>query len=318
MRGEVSHLFRIPVRAIRAALAAWPLVTSPQVRSIPGGVTGDCFLVRSGPDTFVAKFTYDDRETVERGLRAAALVQESTGMPTGRPLRTRTGELTVMVEGPPDHEHPLALLEFVPGRPLDWRSPHAPRIIGETLGTIHGALLSGGFDGGEDHQLDAYLERETVEIAEAELVRTAAREAIASVRAFEAAHSVTRGAIYGDGLEVLIEHRTRKTGLVDWGTVSREALLCDVAIAAPPLRRLHGEGSFDRFLEAYLVRSPVSQSELEGLVHYERLISARQARYHAFRAMRGSHYGQQAAEHSALLLSRHLAELGHPISDVRS
>lgn len=261
----------------------------------------------------MAKFTYDARDAVERGLRAAELVEELTGMPTGRPVRTREGELTVMVEGPPGQRHPLALLEYVPGHPLDWRSPQAPRITGETLGAVHAALHGASFDAGKDHQLCEYLERETFEISEAELVHAAATKAVMAVRAFEAAHEVTKGAIYGDGMEILIEHRTGRVGLIDWGTVSREALLCDVVIAAAMLRRAQGEGSLDRFFQVYLERSPVAPGELDGLVHYQQLLSARQARFHALRAMRPSHYGSEAAARSAALLAQHLEELGHPI-----
>ena len=302
--------FQLSTESVHQALRAWSL-PAWSIRRLRGGITCDAFLVTAGRSRYVAKFAYDSRPAVETGLRAAELVELHSELSTGGPLLTSRREMTQMVEGPPGKHHPLALLRFVPGRPLHWRSPPAPHIVGQVLGTVHHVLSQRGFDAGRHNSLFAYLNN--ADPAEPEHVRAAVAAAVDAVRTFEATTAVTYGATYGDGLDIRIDMASGRLGLIDWGVVSWAPLLFDVAMAARGLRA-HGWRNLDEFLHTYLQLSPMPRDELHWLALYERLYFARQARFHAFRVARGGHYGGDAARRSALHLAaalRGLDEASH-------
>src|SRR5882757_2521497 len=80
------------------------------------GVTADVWLVEDGAGTrYVAKFAYDSQTYFETGLSIAEHVECHTGLVTGRPIRSRAGNLTVMLPSVPGEQHPLALLSYVAG-----------------------------------------------------------------------------------------------------------------------------------------------------------------------------------------------------------
>lgn len=123
-----------------------------------------------------------------------------------------------------------------------------------------------------------------------------------AVRTSEATTAVTYGATYGDGLDIRIDMASGRLGPIDWGVVSLAPLLLDVAMAARGLRA-HGWGNLVEFFHSYLQLSPMLRDELHWLAIYQRLYSARQARFHAFRVGRAGHYGGDAARRSALHLA---------------
>ena len=303
-------MFRLGVATLRAALASWQLPRRLCVRRLRGGVTSDTLLLTAGGLRYVAKLTYEHQYVVETGLRAAELVEEHSDLATGRPLRTTAGALSVMVECPPGKHHPLAVLHHVVGRRLAWRSPEAARILGQVLGTMHGVLRREGFDAGSEDRLFAYLDGEGFELAESRRVRRAVQDTVTAVRRFEATTSVTYGATYGDGLDVRIDASSGRLGLIDWGGVSWAPLLLDLAMTARQLR-LSGLAAVDEFLCAYLERSPLGSNELEGRLLYERLFVASRVRFHAFRAIRGAHYGHEAALRSRRRMEAGLRDLGY-------
>ena len=167
--------FQLSTESVHQALRAWSL-PAWSIRRLRGGITCDAFLVTAGRSRYVAKFAYDSRPAVETGLRAAELVELHSELSTGGPLLTSRREMTQMVEGPPGKHHPLALLRFVPGRPLHWRSPPAPHIVGQVLGTVHHVLSQRGFDAGRHNSLFAYLNN--ADPAEPEHVRAAVAAAV--------------------------------------------------------------------------------------------------------------------------------------------
>lgn len=303
-------MFQLSVTALRAALISWPVPVPITVRRLPGGVTSDTFLLTAGGAKYVAKLTYEHQHVVATGLRAAELVAAHSDLATARPLRTTDGELCVMVEGPPGKQHPLAVLHHVAGRRLVWRSPVAPRVLGQVLGTVHSVLHQEGFDAGAENGLFAYLDNESHVIAEPQRVRPAVKDSVAAVRRFEETTAVSYGAKYGDGLDVRIDPSNGRIGLIDWGAISWGPLLLDLAVAARQLRS-RGPAAIDGFLGAYLERSPLNPSELDGRGLYERLFVASRVRFHAFRAIRGSHYGHEAAARSRQRMEAGLRDLGY-------
>jgi Ser/Thr protein kinase RdoA (MazF antagonist) len=142
------HRMRVPqpppsIHQVGAWLADWELPTPLRVTPLRGGFTSHVWRIDAGGAVFVSKLAYQPRADVEGGLRAAAILARH-GLRTGPALHTRTGQLTRLVEYPAGHWHPLALLRFVEGEPLDWRTTEALGIAGDTLGTIHRALLEVG------------------------------------------------------------------------------------------------------------------------------------------------------------------------------
>jgi Ser/Thr protein kinase RdoA (MazF antagonist) len=125
---------------LKAQLGAWPLPQRVRARKLNLGVQAEVWLLESGSERWVAKFAYQHQHEFEAGLRAAEIVQEA-GVRSGQPLRTRRGALTVMVEGPPGHQHPLAVLEFVLGSPA---GKLMPETAGALLGRVHSALMEKG------------------------------------------------------------------------------------------------------------------------------------------------------------------------------
>lgn len=109
------------------------------------GAQGDAFLVQRGAYRWVAKLIYQHRHHAEAGLRAAAVV-DAGGLRSCVATLTTQGEPVAMVEGPPGHWHPLAMLAFVPGQPLNLGDYGAAGLLGELTARIH--LLLGAY--GED------------------------------------------------------------------------------------------------------------------------------------------------------------------------
>ena len=109
------------------------------VAVIPPGATADVFSVDVGGERFVAKYAYDDRAYFEGGLRASEVVH---GWSVSTPVRTRDDALTAMIEWPPGHWHPVALLRFVEGDPVDDDRPDAPEVLGSVCGGVHAQLLA--------------------------------------------------------------------------------------------------------------------------------------------------------------------------------
>jgi Ser/Thr protein kinase RdoA (MazF antagonist) len=136
----VSHV-PIPAALVAEALrSSWRLpVADADVCEIPPGATASVFLVRVGGETFVAKFAYDERAYFEAGLRVSELVD---GFPVATPVRASDGAWTTMLEWPAGLLHPLALLRFVPGDPIEHDRPDAPELLGSVCGAVHSQLLT--------------------------------------------------------------------------------------------------------------------------------------------------------------------------------
>jgi Ser/Thr protein kinase RdoA (MazF antagonist) len=133
----------LPIPRLRAALKAWD-VEDADVLEIKPGVTSDVFLVMHGGARFVAKYCYDYREYFEVGLRASTIVRDRLGdgrVSVSVPVPAASGELTQMVAWPDGVDHPLALLTYVPGDPVQGDDADAPELLGEVCGRVHASLL---------------------------------------------------------------------------------------------------------------------------------------------------------------------------------
>lgn len=262
------------------ALSAWQLETPILLTPIPGGFTSDVWFVDTPKQRFVAKYCYDSQAAFEEGLRAAEALA-GAGISCSAPIRTRIGNLSIMVEGPHGRSEPLALLRFVPGVPLDWTASGATQLAGELLGRIHTRWQHAKSIQPQD-KIFGYLAEETPEVADQPGLQPLIDQAVASVRLFEASAHVTYGPIIGDSMEILFDASTGSIGLIDCGAVGWGPLLFDLAIMLDMIPRT-AQAEKQQFLQPYLATGPIQPNELTGIRYYEALHWAQLAKYFAWR-----------------------------------
>jgi homoserine kinase type II len=261
--------------AIRRHLARWPLVPPVAIEGIAGGINAQVWLVRTGTGKFVAKAAHASQ--LVAGLEVA-LALEAAGFSAGGPLRTTSGEIAIPLED----DHALALLQFVPGRPLDRTNTEDRVRIGATLGAVHSIL--------RQHARPTTLARwpwrwltnfEKTPLPAA--LRVAVTNAVRRAEALASELRLTAGVVHGDvsGRDFLFDEATGKTGLVDWGGAMYGPLLYDLGSFAA-LSRLTGTGR-ESFVASYLTACSLSPRELSALDAFIRLRWAVQARYFSWR-----------------------------------
>lgn len=131
----------IPVERLRPALAAWGLADADVVEPIPPGATADVFLVQRGDERWVAKFGYQEPHHFDAGL-ATSEALDLDGWDIATPVRTRDGgERYRVAEWPDGHPHPLALLRWIDGRPLDTDEPGGIECKAAVCARVHAQLL---------------------------------------------------------------------------------------------------------------------------------------------------------------------------------
>jgi Ser/Thr protein kinase RdoA (MazF antagonist) len=295
---------------LESALNQWTLPKPVRVAPLESGFAGDVWKVEAGNERYVAKLAYDARDSFESGLRLAEIVEQH-GLSSGAPLRSNTGELSVLVERPVGHQHPLALLRFVPGHPIELDSEAGARVYGETLGKIHSILLKNGHRPKNSASIFDYLTEPRSEVDQHQWMRPAIDATIAAVHAFESTHKVTYGPIYGDTLQLRLDDVTGQVGVIDWGASDWGPLLFDIAMAIQAIKRTDLQNP-QSFIEAYLGTGPISRDELDGLPTYQALMWARTARFFAWRFAHNVNSGDSRSDGNAATLSeakQHLERL---------
>lgn len=264
---------------------AWSLAPPRSIRRLPGGYTADVWTVTTPHARFIAKYAYDSQAAFERGLRAAELLEEH-GIPSGGPLRTRDGGLSLPVIGPHGRAEPLAVLQFVDGQPLDWQTPHAPMLIGRHLARTHTVLDESLL--ATDHQHEdvlGYLREHTSEVAVQPGLQSLIDHTILQVERFEAQVRVTYGGVYGDGMEFLYNPHAQHLALIDWGAFRWGPLLIDLALATTGFRTVtpHWQEQLQQFYHAYVPGAPIGAAEVAGVSLYAAMMAAERAKYFAWR-----------------------------------
>lgn len=273
-------MFKQDVNIVADAIAEhWDLPNPISLTDSPTrGVTADVWLVEDGTNNrYVAKFAYESQAYFETGLSIAEHVECSTGLATGRPVRDRAGNLTVMLPSVPGEKHPLALLTHISGIPTHLE-PGAAAVL---LAHVHSGLRDTRPATTPD--LLQYLTDDSVAIAHAEAIRPALHQAAADVLACP---ELTWGTCYGDGPEP-IRTCADVIALIDWGGVLHAPLLWDVAEWAesyenPDERRA--------FIAACRALSFIDAAEFAHLDRLTRLRDARALRFRAYRVLRADHY----------------------------
>jgi Ser/Thr protein kinase RdoA (MazF antagonist) len=222
---------------------------------------------------------------------------EQEGIPSGAPLPTKKGELSLMVEGAYEKYQPLALLRHVPGDPLQFSEPDAASLYGHLLGHTHRLLLN-NFAEKDFFNLNGFLLQKDEYVTAQPGLAPLIHQALEKTRAYEARHTVTYGVIWADRMEIVREKEAGQVGIIDWGAIEWGPLAFDVALSLLWLFPEEGQESHE-FLQAYLAVAPISAQELQGLPYYEALFWARQAKYFAYRIATGVTLGDASPEGNA-------------------
>ncbi|WP_194927276.1 phosphorylase family protein [Catenulispora pinisilvae] len=214
---------------------------------------------------YAAKLTFDGPAFVEPGLRIAAALDQA-GIPTGAPVPAVDGQLCRSVGGP-GRVWTLALLEFMPGEPLDLGDPLAAEAAGDLLGQVHralGAMPAAPRPAGK--LLDFYNQQAD---AVGGAAGAALKQALVDIHAFNTRTPLDFGILYGDPApEILRDPDTGTLALIDWGTPSFGPLLHDLVawqafltVGQPPDRAMRTRR---RFHDAYQARYPIDQGQFAG------------------------------------------------------
>ncbi len=265
--------------ALLAALQAWPLTEPLTIQRLPGGMTSEVWDLKAGDQRFVAKYAYTKQAAFEGGLYAAELVEQH-GITCGAPLRTKQGALSIMIKGAQGQSQPLAILRYVLGQRLDLAHPDAAALYGYLLGHTHSILLAEAGDWCTFDLYDFLLEEDPAVTAQPGLAPLI-RQAIEAARSYETRRPITTGIIWADALEIRLDRKTGRTGIIDWGAIERGPLLFDIALNES---WYFPEGSYAHreFMQAYLYEAPILAGELKGINYYKALLWARQARFYAY------------------------------------
>jgi Ser/Thr protein kinase RdoA (MazF antagonist) len=253
-------------------LGHWRLPADVRVELAPTqGHSSQTWLLSTDRHRYVAKLIRDQRRYVEPGLRVAAAV-DAGGVPTGAPVPTRNGEFCVDVPGD-GYAWTLALLRYVPGARLKRTAERAPELAGDLLGRVHSILLRESVRAWVPADLIEWCERHAATLADADRGRAA--RALAVVRSMDRRQMLTCCVIYGDPCpEVLVDERSHRLGLIDWGTPSWGPLLHDIACWTAFYGADSEDDAFAAFVAAYQRSMPLSDDELRSLPHFRDLADA--------------------------------------------
>ena len=210
----------IPEARLRSGLGAWGL-SDARLAPLPRGAQGEVFRVedRSGR-RWLAKYAYMDRHDFEPGLLAAEVVSAGA-MRAATPNRTSSGQLVAMVEWPDGVAHPLALLTWIAGQPLDPTTPAAAPAIGRTLGRVQTLLLDAGRERlGLSTERDylGYLRSTTQDLGDHDWLHARNAALVGEVDELAATGTLTCGPGVWDGPEIVVD-RDGAFGLIDFGNV---------------------------------------------------------------------------------------------------
>ena len=217
------------------------------------------------------------RGRFEAGLAAAERV-EAAGISAAAPVRAADGALTVGLGG--GSSRLMAVLRWVPGRPLDGGYPMDQQWWGITLAAVHRGLV------GFTHPRLVKFHWVLPEAAHLDVepwVRPAVAAAVAAVTRLRVTDQLSYGVTHGDPApgEFRLDVDTGRVGLLDWGFAVSGPLVYDLASA---VMYAGGIGAADELIDGYLSAGLMSLDECESaLPTMLRFRWAVQADYYAYR-----------------------------------
>jgi Ser/Thr protein kinase RdoA (MazF antagonist) len=222
---------------------------------LDGGMNSLTWLIELDGHHCVAKAVpAAERRPFEAGLAAAEHLSAG-GIAAGRPLRAADGALSVRTDS-----STMALLEFVPGRPLVRDDPLDQHWWGDALGAVHRALAGFNHSGLSRFQV---LRTDGAHLGVEDWVRPAVADAMAAMARLTVTDQLTYGTSHGDPSpdSFRFDLDTGRTGIIDWGAAGSGPLMYDVASA---VMYAGGPAEAGDLVEAYLSAGPVSRDELEA------------------------------------------------------
>jgi Ser/Thr protein kinase RdoA (MazF antagonist) len=273
----------IPHERIRAGLAAWGL-TDAELVVLPRGASGEVFLLHLEGQRFVAKYAYMRQRDFEPGLRAAEAASEA-GMRVAKPVRTATDDLTASVEWPIGTNHPLAVMDYVAGSPLDRTVHSSAAVVGTTLGRVQRRLFDVGAKRLALHpprDYLAYLRSTDQDLGEQSWLHDYNAGLVAEIDELTTAERLTVGPGVWDGPEVVVDNdQDPSLGLLDFGSVDvhpvAHVLAYGITQISPPGRE--DESRVQAFLDAFTSACPVSPQDLEATPAFRRVTLAIYAKF---------------------------------------
>jgi homoserine kinase type II len=217
------------------------------------------WYVEVGGERFVAKVVPASRRApFEAGLAAAEHLERASVL-AGAPVRTADGALTIAVDG-----GRLALLRWVPGRPLDRDAPIDQQFWGDGLAAAHRGLVRFSHPGLVKFQR---VRADAPHLDVEPWVRPAVTSAIAAVTRLCVTDQLTYGVLHGDPApeEFRLDIDTGRIGLLGWGSGSGSAatgpLTYDLASA---VMYAGGTSAAGELLDGYLSTGIIGADECEA------------------------------------------------------
>lgn len=225
---------------------------------LAGGMTSAVWLVTTEDEPaarYVAKLVPVRLQAqFEAGLAVAERL-ESAGITAGAPVRTAAGALTERLDA-----GVLALLRYVPGRPLDPLDPLDQGWWGGQLAAAHRAL-----DGFTHPGLVRWhwVRPDAPHLNVEDWIRSAVAEAVAGLTKLCVTDQLTYGVLHGDPAAeaFLLDVHTGRLGLVDWGSTCTGPLVFDLASA---VMYAGGPDRAADLIEAYAAAGAVPGDEIDA------------------------------------------------------
>jgi Ser/Thr protein kinase RdoA (MazF antagonist) len=259
---------------VRAFLAEHWGLADATVIAHHGGMGSATWFVAQDGYRWVAKAVGPAQRTqFTGGLRVAAAL-DAAGIPAGRPVPTRDGHMVVSLDG-----HTLALLTWVPGRPLTGAGRDEQQVIGDTLGRVHRAL---GDVRVVETQRFHWVRPAAAHLALRPWIRPAVQAAVAALQGLDPA-TLSWGLLHADPApeHFRLDPASARCGLIDWSVALEGPLLYDLASA---VMYVGGPEPGEHLVQAYLRRGELPAAEVErGLPVLLRFRWAVQADYFARR-----------------------------------
>ena len=279
----------IPQARVREALAAWRL-EGAELSVLPAGASGDVFRVAAGGRTLVAKYAYMARRDFEPGLLAAEAVS-GVGLAAAAPVRTDDGELVVMIEWPDGVPHPLAVLEWVEGSPVDPTTRSGAARVGATLGTVQARLLGLSVDHlvlQPPRDYLAYLRTTDQDLGSYAWLHEFNAGLVAEIEATTASGGLTVGPGVWDGPEIVIDDRGT-IGLIDFGNVDVHPVAHALGYGTTQVSRPGRTNPENEriFLDAFAAECPVTDQDVAAIPCFRKATLAIYAKFMTTRRLTG-------------------------------
>jgi Ser/Thr protein kinase RdoA (MazF antagonist) len=239
-----------------------------------GGMGSSTWFVDHENKRWVAKAVAPVAGSQFAGGMEVAQRLEQAGIPAGAPVPAADGKLVIHVD-----DDWLALLTWVPGRPLTGQDPAEQNLIGTTLARVHRALAGQTVQAAQRFH---WVNPDADYLSLRPWLRPAIMSALDALDAADP-DGMSWGLLHADpGPGAFrLNPATGQCGIIDWSYALLGPLLYDLASA---VMFLGGPGHAEELIEAYLGAGVLDRAEvLDGLAPMLRFRWAVQANYFAWR-----------------------------------